>query len=79
MPDVMKYQKSDLDQILSPQQVSLLRMVADTAAARRLPLYLVGGFVRDLLLGSPAIDFDLVVEGDAISLARAMAAQYGGR
>lgn len=79
MPDTMKYQKSDLDQALSPRQVSLLRMVADMAAIRRLPLYLVGGFVRDLLLGSPATDFDLVVEGDAITLSKALAAQYGGR
>ncbi len=53
MPDLMNYQKSDLDQALSPQQVSLLRMVADMAATRQLPLYLVGGFVRDLLLGIP--------------------------
>jgi len=79
MPDVLIYQRSDLDQALSSQQLSLLHVVADAAATRQLPLYLVGGFVRDLLLGIPATDFDLVVEGDAISLARALAAQYGGR
>jgi tRNA nucleotidyltransferase (CCA-adding enzyme) len=79
MPEVMNYQKSDLARTLSSQQLSLLRMVADMAAIRRLPLYLVGGFVRDLLLGCPAADFDLVVEGDAISFARALAAQYGGK
>ncbi len=32
-------------------------------------LYLVGGVVRDLLLGKPNFDLDLVVEGDAIDLA----------
>ena len=36
-------------------------------------LYIVGGFVRDLLLERPSLDFDLVVEGDAIALARALA------
>ncbi len=35
-------------------------------------LYLVGGAVRDLLLGAPLSDIDLVVEGDAIVLARAL-------
>jgi tRNA nucleotidyltransferase (CCA-adding enzyme) len=36
-------------------------------------LHLVGGVVRDLLLGRPNLDLDLVVEGDATSLARQMA------
>ena len=35
--------------------------------------------MRDMLLSIPATDFDLVVEGDAIALAKALAAQYGGR
>ncbi len=42
-------------------------------------LYLVGGPVRDLLLGLPVVDLDLVVEGDAVRLARTLARQYGGR
>ena len=79
MPELMTFQRSDLDQSLSPEQLALLRTVADAAAARQMPLYLVGGFVRDLLLGQTATDFDLVVEGDAIALARALAEQFGGR
>lgn len=67
-----------LKRALSPAWWRLLRRVIRAAEARRLPLYLVGGFVRDLLLGRPNQDFDLVVEGDAIALARALAAQYGG-
>jgi tRNA nucleotidyltransferase (CCA-adding enzyme) len=38
------------------------------------PVYLVGGAVRDLLLGRPRADVDLVVEGDA----GALAARLGG-
>jgi tRNA nucleotidyltransferase (CCA-adding enzyme) len=38
------------------------------------PVYLVGGAVRDLLLGRPRADVDLVVEGDAAALA----ARLGG-
>jgi tRNA nucleotidyltransferase (CCA-adding enzyme) len=33
-------------------------------------VYLVGGVVRDLLLGYPNFDLDLVVEGDAVKLAQ---------
>jgi tRNA nucleotidyltransferase (CCA-adding enzyme) len=48
-------------------------------------LFIVGGFVRDLLhnpklgLDVSYPDIDLVVEGDAIRLARQLAQQYGGQ
>jgi tRNA nucleotidyltransferase (CCA-adding enzyme) len=42
---------------------------AYTAAAPQ-PVYAVGGYVRDLLLGLDPVDIDLVVEGDAIAVAR---------
>ena len=45
----------------------------------RSALFVVGGFVRDLLLDRPSLDFDLVVEGDAIALARTLAKKFGGR
>lgn len=38
------------------------------------PVYLVGGAVRDLLLGRGRVDVDLVVEGDALALALALSA-----
>jgi tRNA nucleotidyltransferase (CCA-adding enzyme) len=38
-------------------------------AAAQEPVFLVGGAVRDLLLGQPRSDVDLVVEGDAAALA----------
>src|SRR6476661_6733837 len=46
-----------------------LRAVADAASD---PVYVVGGTVRDLLLGRPRSDLDLVVVGDAAALGRAL-------
>lgn len=40
-------------------------------------MYLAGGVVRDLLLGRPVRDVDLVVEGDALALARRLASRLG--
>src|SRR4030042_3574062 len=40
--------------------------------------YLVGGYVRDLLLGRFTRDLDLVVAGDAVPLAREGADRLGG-
>jgi tRNA nucleotidyltransferase (CCA-adding enzyme) len=41
-------------------------------SAARQPVYLVGGAVRDLLLGRDRVDVDLMVEGDATALAAAL-------
>ena len=41
--------------------------------------YVVGGIVRDLLLGIGNLDLDLVIEGDGIAFARELAKQVGGR
>ncbi|WP_373046516.1 CBS domain-containing protein [Vulgatibacter sp.] len=43
-----------------------------------LPVHLVGGTVRDLLLGLPVRDVDLVVEGQGPRLAREAARRFGG-
>jgi tRNA nucleotidyltransferase (CCA-adding enzyme) len=42
-------------------------------------VYLVGGTVRDILLGAESFDVDIAVEGDAIELARKLAGALGGR
>ena len=49
--------------------------LADIAAAASDPVYLVGGAVRDLLLGRGRADIDLVVEGDPRRLAAAIDAE----
>ncbi len=41
--------------------------------------YLVGGAVRDLLLGEPSFDVDLAVEGDGVAFAERLAGLLGGR
>ena len=41
-------------------------------------LYIVGGFVRDLLLGRPSVDFDLVIDGDAIRLSNELVSEFVG-
>jgi len=57
----------------------LLREASSLAQEMGYPLYVVGGFVRDLLLGEPTLDMDLVVEGDAIRLARRLGRRAGAR
>lgn len=69
----------ELQNALPPERLSLLKDIANIAKTQRVALYIVGGFVRDLILGFPSLDFDLVVEGDAIALAKAVSKKFGGR
>jgi tRNA nucleotidyltransferase (CCA-adding enzyme) len=81
-----------LQATLSPELCVLLQKAGELASANGDTLYMVGGFVRDLLLTmmlandpagkaktSPRFDLDLVVEGDAIALANRLKAWRGGR
>jgi tRNA nucleotidyltransferase (CCA-adding enzyme) len=42
------------------------------------PAFLVGGAVRDLLLGRATVDLDVAIEGDARAVARELAQRLGG-
>ncbi len=59
-----------------------LRQAADAVAAlgdRAEGVYLVGGTIRDILLGEESFDVDIAVEGDAIAFAYELAKALGGR
>ncbi len=58
--------------------LELIRRTGEAAAEQGSTIYFVGGLVRDLLLAHPLFDVDLVVEGDAIRLGRALTHKYGG-
>lgn len=71
--------KDRLEQALPPARTAFLKLLASQAHELHLPVYVVGGFVRDLLLERPSLDFDVVVEGDASLLGKALHRKYGGR
>jgi tRNA nucleotidyltransferase (CCA-adding enzyme) len=52
---------------LSPWMTALLKRLGARADAQGSTAYVVGGFVRDLLLDMPSEDVDVVIEGDAVA------------
>jgi len=63
-----------------PERVApLFRLMGEAAEEREETVYVVGGFVRDLLLGHENLDIDIVTEGDGIALARQVAAKADGK
>lgn len=71
--------KEKLDSQIPAQQLELIKIAADTAEHLDMPVYIVGGVVRDLLQDQPVMDFDIVVEGDAIRLGKEISSQHGGK
>ena len=68
-----------IENALPSPLLDLIREASETASQMGYALYFVGGFVRDLLLHIPNFDIDLVVEGDAIKLAKRLRRRVGGR
>lgn len=64
---------------LEEGSMRLLRKVGALAAEHHAQAYLVGGVVRDLFHSRPSGDLDVVVEGDACSLAKLLGAELGGK
>ncbi len=56
-----------------PKEIQdLISQASNLAFSNNMPVYLVGGFVRDLILGVKNLDLDIVVEGDGIKFAEAL-------
>lgn len=52
--------------------------ITQAAKELNLPVYVIGGFVRDILLERPTADVDIVVLGSGITLAEKVAYLMGG-
>jgi tRNA nucleotidyltransferase (CCA-adding enzyme) len=63
-------------QALPKDLKDFLQPLLERAYELQTPVYLVGGCVRDLLLGRPHLDIDIVIEGSALPLARSAAKTY---
>jgi poly(A) polymerase len=59
--------------------VPVFRTISDIAAEENVKAYVIGGFVRDCLLGRPSKDIDIVVLGSGIDFAGKVAARAGKR
>ena len=69
---------SVLQDLPNPQRRAI-DLVREIALEKDCRPYLVGGPVRDILLGRRSIDIDLTLEQDASTLARALAKRLEGR
>ncbi len=55
----------------------IFKIIADIAEKDGNPVFVIGGFVRDCILGRPRHDIDIVVQGSGIELAKRCARSMG--
>ncbi len=67
-----------MSQRLERETVVLLKHIGETAAELKLNSFVVGGFVRDMLLHIKNLDIDIVIEGDGVFFARKLSEKSGG-
>lgn len=81
-PEQLDWSQKNLAKIMQrqlPLEIQfLLQKIGQLAKAQTKEVFVVGGFVRDLLLGKRNLDIDLVVEGDGLEFAQYLADQLAG-
>ncbi len=60
-------------------ELLIFRKIAEAAQSLQVQCYLIGGFVRDSIIGRPTKDMDIVCLGDGIELAHAVAQKFKPR
>ena len=72
---------SNIQQILNSSNYDSVRSILEIAGSlgekKEIEVYVVGGFVRDLLMGSPINDIDLMTVGEGIPFAEMLANELG--
>jgi len=85
IPDGLEYKMHTknlrrlLEERLDKKYIELFKIAGETANELGFKVFIVGGFVRDLLLRYKNLDIDLVVEGDGIKFAQSFAKKVGAR
>ncbi|ABC76522.1 CBS domain-containing protein [Syntrophus aciditrophicus] len=64
---------------MPPDLYDTLKKSGELAESMGFNLFLVGGIVRDMVMRIENLDVDLVVEGDGIIFAKALAEAFGGK
>ncbi|MFA5808925.1 MAG: CBS domain-containing protein [Thermoleophilia bacterium] len=78
--DAPRLRETDFSELLGPlEELAPLFEALQKLSSEYRGVYLVGGFVRDMILDEPNYDVDIAVEGDGIDFAEHLARELGGR
>ncbi len=60
-------------------ELPVFKIISEIVEETKQPCFVIGGYVRDAIMGRPTKDIDIVVLGSGIELAREVAKRMGGR
>jgi poly(A) polymerase len=66
--------KDEISELLSHSPLNVVKEIAQSENVRA---YIIGGYVRDLILKRPSSDIDIVVEGSGVDIAEKAAKRFG--
>ncbi|MBF0217506.1 MAG: CCA tRNA nucleotidyltransferase [Candidatus Omnitrophica bacterium] len=66
------------NKVLPAPLLRVVRLIGREASNAGIDVYLVGGIVRDMLLGRKNLDLDIVVEGNALGFGHELKSVFGG-
>jgi tRNA nucleotidyltransferase (CCA-adding enzyme) len=78
-PEATERFRAGVDALLPGEVTSALHRLGEHAESQGHSAYVVGGFVRDMILGVANLDVDVVIEGDGVAFAEALAEEIGAR
>jgi tRNA nucleotidyltransferase (CCA-adding enzyme) len=78
-PEATARFRAGVEALLPGEVSSALHLLGEHAASRGHRAFVVGGFVRDMILGVENLDVDVVIEGDGVAFAEELAAEIGAR
>lgn len=67
---IKKNLNEEFEKVISSDIKALLLLCSEAADKNNFSIYLIGGVVRDLILGNEIFDIDIIVEGNAIDFAK---------
>ena len=79
MSFALKDQKDFFSSLIEPRASFILTKVSNFLTELDVKAYLVGGVVRDVLLGRETADIDIAIAADALEIAPKVASTLGGR
>ncbi|MEO6220931.1 MAG: tRNA nucleotidyltransferase, partial [Ginsengibacter sp.] len=65
-----------MDITCTNEEVYILKKIAEAGKELSMPVYVIGGFVRDKIMHRPTKDADVVCEGDGVQLAKRTAQKF---
>jgi poly(A) polymerase len=67
----------NLSNIINPTTQQVISFLKEISGEKNQPIYIIGGYVRDLILERPTSDIDIMIEGNGMALATETATRLG--